>query len=163
VKTTIYLRVGRKRSGTRGPAVQVKAGTTPSQEPLYTSTDRILPTSAFAIELDIPDEAFDSAARVVAKLRVPPGAARDRRRGRRARAGKRVSNQHLGRCRECGGHLGVRIVGDAKRVPGPPVAGHRHHLRGESDGFVYCSNTSCRHHSEPHPTGKETNEGPVAA
>lgn len=49
----------------------VKAQATPNYKPLEDSNGRILPTTMFALELDIPEEAFRSAARVVAELRVP--------------------------------------------------------------------------------------------
>lgn len=71
MKTTVYLRVGDKGKDTHGSRHVVRAGTKPSQQPLETATS-ILPTCAFAIELDIPDKAFTSAARVVAELKVPP-------------------------------------------------------------------------------------------
>jgi hypothetical protein len=69
MKTTVYLRVAKRPKGRKGAAVN--ATLTPQQRPIETSTGQVLPTCAFAVELDIPDEAFESAARVVAKLKVP--------------------------------------------------------------------------------------------
>lgn len=67
MRTTVYLRVARSKNG--GP--QVTATVTPSQKPLQDGRGRILPTTAFALSLDIPNAAFESAARVVAELKVP--------------------------------------------------------------------------------------------
>lgn len=71
MKTTVYLRIGDKGPDTSSPHRHaVRAGNVPSQEPLN-SGGFVLPTCAFALELDIPDKAFESAARVVATLSVP--------------------------------------------------------------------------------------------
>lgn len=78
----------------------------------------------------------------------------------------------LARCRRCGSDLTVRIKGAITRSPQPNRVERKPkhtdparegYLRGESDGHVYCSDPSCSHDSEPHPTGPETNEGPVSA
>jgi hypothetical protein len=70
LKTTVYLRVAKKPSARKGGAA-VSATMTPQQRPLEDTVGRLLPTTSFAIALDIPDEAFNSAARVVAELKVP--------------------------------------------------------------------------------------------
>lgn len=70
-KLTVYLRVGDKGPDTSSPhRFRTVATAEPSQEPVMGGS-YILPTCAFALELDIPDEAFHSAARIVAKLEVP--------------------------------------------------------------------------------------------
>ena len=51
MKVKVYLRVAR---GPRGP--RVEAGTSPSLEPLTTSGNRPLPTAAFALQLEIPEQ-----------------------------------------------------------------------------------------------------------
>lgn len=69
MRTKVHLRVA-KQKGSRRP--KVAANAQPTQAPLTDTAGRILPTTCFALELDIPDAAFESAARVVASLRVPP-------------------------------------------------------------------------------------------
>lgn len=74
VNVTVYLRVS--KDGGRGP--KVVASTKPNYEPLKTRAgqwnEKALPTLAFAIELEIPDDAFDTAARVIASLEIPEDA-----------------------------------------------------------------------------------------
>ena len=71
MKVTAYLRVAKtEKSGRNRQGVRFAVGSNPDQRPL--ETDRyVLPTVAFAIDLDIPDEAFEAASRVVAELVVP--------------------------------------------------------------------------------------------
>ncbi|HYJ21346.1 MAG TPA: hypothetical protein VEW07_04915, partial [Solirubrobacterales bacterium] len=59
MKTTAYLRVGKPKGG-RAPKLAVNAK--PNLRPLEDDRGRVLPTTSFAIELEIPDEAFTSAA-----------------------------------------------------------------------------------------------------
>lgn len=70
MKVRTYLRVGKKEPGRRGPKALVKAGTMPSEEPLQDSMGRLVPTVAFAVDLDIPDEMFERAEQVIAELVV---------------------------------------------------------------------------------------------
>jgi hypothetical protein len=69
MKTTVYLRVAK---GPRG--AKFAASTKPNQRPLTSGgwNETHLPTVAFALRLNIPDEAFDEAGRVVAEIDVPP-------------------------------------------------------------------------------------------
>lgn len=69
MKTTIYLRVARTSRGAK-----VAASTKPNHAPLQSGSSwkaKVLPTAAFAITLDIPNEAFYQAEQVLAKLEVP--------------------------------------------------------------------------------------------
>lgn len=74
MKIRTYMRVARKSPGSRSPQYMLKANVTPSTEPLYSGPNP-LPTIAFAIDLDIPDEMFKSAERVIAEIVIPPEAA----------------------------------------------------------------------------------------
>jgi hypothetical protein len=68
MKATVYLRVAK---GPRGP--KFAATTKPSRAPLTTGgwNEKHLPTVAFALLLNIPDEAFDQAGQVIAEIDVP--------------------------------------------------------------------------------------------
>lgn len=70
MKLVVYLRVA-KTPRSRGKEAKIAASLKLDRRPLVNSTGRILPTTTFALALDIPDGAFTSAARVVAELRVP--------------------------------------------------------------------------------------------
>lgn len=67
MKLTVYLRVAQ---GARGP--RVSASAVPNYEPFYSSGyhKTPLPTAAFALRLDVPDEAFHAAERVLAEIEV---------------------------------------------------------------------------------------------
>jgi len=73
MKTKIYLRVAKnKRNG-----VTVSASSKPNYNPLespsgYKKTSN-LPTLAFAISVDIPDESFKRAEKIVADLILKEG------------------------------------------------------------------------------------------
>jgi len=64
MKTIIYLRVGKSKEKVR-TAVDIK----PTQMPLKIGT-RFIPTVAFGVELDLPDELFAGAALIVGILKV---------------------------------------------------------------------------------------------
>jgi len=70
MKAKVYLRVAR---GPRGP--KVAATITPNYAPLMVGSpgynERALPTVAFAIALDIPEEVLAHAEQVIAELEVP--------------------------------------------------------------------------------------------
>lgn len=71
MKIPVYLRVA-KTDGRKG--YRVTASATPNHEPIWSEAYRngrtYHPTIAFAVNLNIPDEMFDSAERVVAELNV---------------------------------------------------------------------------------------------
>lgn len=66
MKVRAYLRVGKQRSG----KPKVMASSRPSSTPVYDARNTILPTIAFAIDLNIPDELFLQAEHVIAELDV---------------------------------------------------------------------------------------------
>lgn len=70
MKTKIYLKIG--KGGRKG--IKVSASIEPSYEPLFTAEyggkKTFFPTVSFAVILDIPDELFTPAERVVAELNV---------------------------------------------------------------------------------------------
>jgi hypothetical protein len=76
MKVTAYLRVAKKHPAARGPKAVIQANATPSSGdvPIYAGPEP-LPTVAFAISLDIPDELFKRAEQVVAEIVIPPEAA----------------------------------------------------------------------------------------
>ncbi len=66
----IYLRIGKTEKGHR-----VEADTKPSTRPLYTKTysgEKYYPTISFAIDVNLPLDAFSQAERVVAHLNITP-------------------------------------------------------------------------------------------
>jgi hypothetical protein len=67
MKQTIYLRVGKH---VRGGKPKVAAGTKPSDRQLADSAGNPMPTIAFAVDVNIPDEMFRTAQRVVAELDI---------------------------------------------------------------------------------------------
>lgn len=72
MKYTIYLRVA-KTTGRKG--YKVSAASVPNNEPLNNGqlsyrNGEFYPTVAFAVNVDIPDEMFNQAARVIADLNV---------------------------------------------------------------------------------------------
>lgn len=78
-KTTIYLRVGKKEGG-RKP-YKVEASSDPNYAPLlvkggYNKPDAYLPTVAFGLTLDLPDELFETASKVIGEINI---AAKDAR------------------------------------------------------------------------------------
>lgn len=66
-KVKTYLRIAANKRG-----YTVSATTRPNYDPIVTSgyDGRTLPTVAFAIELNIPDELFAQAEKVVASIDV---------------------------------------------------------------------------------------------
>lgn len=69
MKLKVYLRVAH---GSRGP--RVAASTKPNYEPLESGSgwqSKPLPTAAFAVELTIPEEAFERAKQVLAEIAIP--------------------------------------------------------------------------------------------
>lgn len=74
MKVKTYLRVA---VGGRGP--RVVASTKPNYQPLTkgqgTYHEEPLPTAAFALVLDIPDEIFERAEKVLAEVAVDPSEA----------------------------------------------------------------------------------------
>lgn len=70
MKVKVYMRLGKRtRRSKYGPAV-VEAGVKPSLKPLSENNGTILPTVAFAVELDVPDSAFEQAEKVIAEIEV---------------------------------------------------------------------------------------------
>lgn len=65
MKQRIYMRVAKHPNG----KAKVVAGVRPSNEPLSITAGH-LPTVAFAINVEIPDEAFRQAERVIAELTI---------------------------------------------------------------------------------------------
>jgi hypothetical protein len=71
MKTKVYLRIAKGSKGSR-----VSASPKPCYEPIrnaksYTSdSDKALPTVAFALELDIPDDLFKQAEQVAAQINL---------------------------------------------------------------------------------------------
>jgi hypothetical protein len=67
---TVYLRVAEGKRGMR-----VAASSTPNYEPIYSGSgswnQTPLPTAAFALELDVPDELFTRAEQVLAEIVIP--------------------------------------------------------------------------------------------
>jgi hypothetical protein len=69
MKVRAYLRVGYD-ARRRKSVVEAKAK--PSTRMLRASNGNDLPTVAFAIDLEVPDEMFKQAERVIATLTIPP-------------------------------------------------------------------------------------------
>ena len=72
MKAKVHLRIAKNPTG-RTP-FKVHASTKPDYRPLTTGSafePKSLPTLAFAIVLDIPDDAFKQAERVLAEITVP--------------------------------------------------------------------------------------------
>lgn len=68
MKVRTHLRVARTKAG----AAQVAATVSPSHKPLSDPRGRALPTAAFALDLDLPDEMFRRAEQVLAEVMVDP-------------------------------------------------------------------------------------------
>ena len=71
MKTVIYLRVAKTSQG----KVMVAANTRPSSAPLKHRKgyqEKLLPTVAFGMALEIPDVAFKQAEQVIAELSIDP-------------------------------------------------------------------------------------------
>ncbi|MDO9413819.1 MAG: hypothetical protein Q7T81_14725 [Pseudolabrys sp.] len=76
MKSTIYLRIA-KNDGRKG--YKVAASTEPNSAPITSKDYRgeiFYPTVAFGVEINIPDELFEQASRVVAQLDVAMKGAR---------------------------------------------------------------------------------------
>lgn len=73
MKAKVFLRVARS-SGHKG--YRVAASTQPNYSPLTTGgyESRALPTAAFAMVLDIPDQIFHRAEEVLAEVELQPSA-----------------------------------------------------------------------------------------
>lgn len=67
MKTRIYVRVGRQP---RGKAKVTATAVKPSNEPLFV-VSKAIPTVAFALDIDIPDDAFKRAEKVLAEIDIP--------------------------------------------------------------------------------------------
>lgn len=69
MKYPIYLRIA--KTGTR-KGYKVSAASTPNNEPLNSGSYNTtwFPTVMFAVNIDIPDELFEQAERVIAELNV---------------------------------------------------------------------------------------------
>lgn len=72
MKVRTYIRVGKRSTGRN--AFAIDASHKPSSAPLALGSGhrrKILPTVAFAIDLDIPDAAFKQAEQVIAEIKIP--------------------------------------------------------------------------------------------
>lgn len=67
MKARAYLRVA-KGGGRKGYKIAV--GASSSEEPLVDGHKYALPTVAFAVDLNIPDELFRQAEKVIAEINV---------------------------------------------------------------------------------------------
>lgn len=71
MRLRVYLRVAKSN---REPGYRVLASAKPNYKPLYaaegTFREMALPTAAFALDLDIPDEEFERAEQVLAEILV---------------------------------------------------------------------------------------------
>lgn len=71
MKTKIYLRVAKGgRNGYRAEASAVPNYDPIKKQSAYNSHYEFLPTVAFAVEFDIPDEMFKQSERVIASVNV---------------------------------------------------------------------------------------------
>ena len=70
MKVRAYVRVGKNSASARKP-YRVDASASANHLPLVASTGQTLPTIAFAIDLDIPDEMFNKAEQVIAEIVIP--------------------------------------------------------------------------------------------
>jgi hypothetical protein len=70
MKARVYLRIAKMKKTSRNPGYKVQAGVRPSDVPLSTES-QWLPTVAFALDLDIPDEKFAEAEQVIAEIVIP--------------------------------------------------------------------------------------------
>lgn len=68
---TAYIRVGKNRPGHNRKPYRIDAAPTVNRRPFEDNRGRIIPTLFFAVELELPEDAFKGAARVIAKLKVP--------------------------------------------------------------------------------------------
>jgi len=67
MKAKVHMRVARGSSG----KPLITATSRRSDYPLFDSNNNPLPTVAFSMMLDIPDQAFDRADQVIAEVRIP--------------------------------------------------------------------------------------------
>lgn len=67
MKQTLYVRAAKHP---RGGKSKVVTGTKPSHHALTDSSGNAMPTVSFAVELNVPDELFSRAQRVVASIDV---------------------------------------------------------------------------------------------
>lgn len=69
MQVTAYIRVAKN-----GYKTKLDAGTKENMEPLFTTQYRgqknFLPTIAFAVRFEVPDELFESASRVIAEINL---------------------------------------------------------------------------------------------
>lgn len=72
MKVRAYMRVGYEAKRRRS---QVNVTLKPSSAPLSRSDGSLLPTVAFGVDLEIPDEMFRQAEHVIATLSVKPESA----------------------------------------------------------------------------------------
>lgn len=73
MKAKVYLRVAKHPHG-RNASFKVHASTKADARPLTAGSgfsERALPTIAFAVVVNIPDEAFKAAEQVLAEIDVP--------------------------------------------------------------------------------------------
>ena len=71
MKYPIYLRVAKKTGSRKG--YKVSASTVPDNQPLDNDNSysrEWFPTVMFAVNVDLPDELFEQASRVIAELNV---------------------------------------------------------------------------------------------
>jgi hypothetical protein len=75
MKVITYLRVAKYGGGPgRRSPYKVAATAKPSYVPLESGTGVPLPTLAFAVELDLPEDAFKGAEQVIATIKIPKNA-----------------------------------------------------------------------------------------
>lgn len=67
MKVRAYMRVAKMASG----KAKVDAGRQPNDRPLVASNGEVLPTVAFAIDLEVPQAMFHRAEQVIATLTIP--------------------------------------------------------------------------------------------
>lgn len=73
MKVRAYLRVAKTGRGSRSP-YKIHASSKPDHRPLssgYGRSETVLPTVAFAIDVDIPDKLFKQAEQVIAEITIP--------------------------------------------------------------------------------------------
>lgn len=67
MKQTLYVRVGKHPRGGRS---KVMSGSKVSHHPVTDSQGNPMPTVSFALEVEVPDELFTQAQKVVASIDV---------------------------------------------------------------------------------------------
>lgn len=75
MQVTVYLRVARGLSGKPTVAASVKPNWTPLMSNKGNRDKKALPTAAFALKLDVPNEVMRQAEQVVADINLPAGQA----------------------------------------------------------------------------------------